>query len=571
MKINEEKISEIRRSVNIVDIISEYIPVEKKGRNYFAVCPFHDDHNPSMSISPEKQIYTCFVCGAHGNVFNFIMDYENKTFYEALKIVADKVGIFIDTIKPIKKLNTISDSMYEIYDISSKFYHNNLLTKEGLNAKKYLVDRGFTDEIINEFGVGLSTKNQLTKILLAKNFNEKMLIDSGISSKNDNGLHDTFLDRIMFPLWDLEGRVVGFSGRIYNKKDTSKYVNSRESEIFKKGSLIYNYHRAKEEIRKKKCAIVVEGFMDVIALYKVGIKNVIAMMGTAVTEEQAKILKKLSTNIILCFDGDEAGNKATLSCSLELTKVGIVPKIVRLPDNLDPDEYINKYGKEKYEDYILNPKSLLDYKIDNYKKNTNFNSSDEVSKYVKDVIFELSFVDDKIIRELTIKRLSDETNISVATINGMVKKKPKEVKKEKKEIPLNKYEKAERRLLFYMLRYKEVINIYEKNKCYLPTKEFRYLASEIIYYFNKHKELCIADFLSYLSDKEELIKPFNMIDTMDISENYTFEEIMDYINLLNDYSVKERIKSLTQEFKKEIDTDKKAKIAKEISELKVIV
>ena len=197
MKINEEKISEIRRSVNIVDIISEYIPVEKKGRNYFAVCPFHDDHNPSMSISPEKQIYTCFVCGAHGNVFNFIMDYENKTFYEALKIVADKVGIFIDTIKPIKKLNTTSDSMYEIYDISSKFYHNNLLTKEGLNAKKYLVDRGFTDEIINEFGVGLSTKNQLTKILLAKNFNEKMLIDSGISSKNDNGLHDTFLDRIM--------------------------------------------------------------------------------------------------------------------------------------------------------------------------------------------------------------------------------------------------------------------------------------------------------------------------------------------------------------------------------------
>ena len=242
-----------------------------------------------------------------------------------------------------------------------------------------------------------------------------------------------------------------------------------------------------------------------------------------------------------------------------------------MPDNLDPDEYINKYGKEKYEDYILNPKSLLDYKIDNYKKNTNFNSSDEVSKYVKDVIFELSFVDDKIIRELTIKRLSDETNISVATINGMVKKKPKEVKKEKKEIPLNKYEKAERRLLFYMLRYKEVINIYEKNKCYLPTKEFRYLASEIIYYFNKHKELCIADFLSYLSDKEELIKPFNMIDTMDISENYTFEEIMDYINLLNDYSVKERIKSLTQEFKKEIDTDKKAKIAKEISELKVSV
>ena len=571
MKINEEKISEIRRSVNIVDIISEYIPVEKKGRNYFAVCPFHDDHNPSMSISPEKQIYTCFVCGAHGNVFNFVMDYEHVSFIDAVKMIGRRVGVNIDLPTHYKKPKEKGlEDLYNIYDIANKFYQNNLSTKEGNDAREYLSNRDFKEDVIKEFGIGLSLNNKLSSMLLKK-YDKDILIRSGICNESGGNIFDAFTERIMFPLWDIDGNVVGFSGRIYKTKDSSKYVNSKESDIFKKGKLIYNYHRAKEEIRKKKCAIVVEGFMDVIALYKVGIKNVIAMMGTAVTEEQAKILKKLSTNIILCFDGDEAGNKATLSCSLELTKVGIVPKIVRLPDNLDPDEYINKYGKEKYEDYILNPKSLLDYKIDNYKKNTNFNSSDEVSKYVKDVIFELSFVDDKIIRELTIKRLSDETNISVATINGMVKKKPKEVKKEKKEIPLNKYEKAERRLLFYMLRYKEVINIYEKNKCYLPTKEFRYLASEIIYYFNKHKELCIADFLSYLSDKEELIKPFNMIDTMDISENYTFEEIMDYINLLNDYSVKERIKSLTQEFKKEIDTDKKAKIAKEISELKVSV
>ena len=302
MAISDEKISEIRKSVNIVDMISEYIPITKKGRNYFAVCPFHDDHNPSMSISPEKQIYTCFVCGAHGNVFNFIMDYENVTFYDALRMVADKVGIHLDNVPIKKKSNSVFDKMYEIFDISNKFYQNNLLTKDGNNARVYLNNRGFTDEIINEFQIGLSTNSKLTKVLCNKGFDNNILLKSGISSGGDNGIYDTFTNRIMFPLWDINGRVVGFSGRIYNKSDTSKYVNSKESEIFKKGSLIYNYHRAKEEIRKKKFVIIVEGFMDVIALYKAGIYNVVAMMGTAVTNEQAKLLKKLSTNIILCFD-----------------------------------------------------------------------------------------------------------------------------------------------------------------------------------------------------------------------------------------------------------------------------
>lgn len=571
MAISDEKISEIRKSVNIVDMISEYIPITKKGRNYFAVCPFHDDHNPSMSISPEKQIYTCFVCGAHGNVFNFIMDYENVTFYDALRMVADKVGIHLDNVPIKKKSNSVFDKMYEIFDISNKFYQNNLLTKDGNNARVYLNNRGFTDDIINEFQVGLSTNSKLTKVLCNKGFDNDILLKSGISSGGDNGIYDTFTNRIMFPLWDINGRVVGFSGRIYNKSDTSKYINSKESEIFKKGSLIYNYHRAKEEIRKKKFVIIVEGFMDVIALYKAGIYNVVAMMGTAVTNEQAKLLKKLSTNIILCFDGDKAGEKATIACSKELFLVGVSPKIVRLPDNLDPDEFINKYGIDKYNEYISNPMSLLDYKINIYKSETNFSDSTEVSNYLKNVCLELSLIDDKIIKEITIKKLSDETNVSVPTINGMVKNKPIENRTKKKIPMLNKYEKAERRLIFYMLRYPEVIKIYERNKCYFPTSMFRFLASEIVYYYNKYGSICIADFLSYLNNKEELIEPFNLVDTMEIDENYTNEEIMDYINLLNDYSVKEEIKRLTSEFKRETDDIRRTEIAKEISNLKVSV
>lgn len=570
MKIDEEKIIEIRKSVNIVDIIGEYISIEQKGRNYFAICPFHDDHNPSMSISPEKQIYTCFVCGAHGNVFNFIMDYENVSFIESVSMIAKRSGIPLD-IGNYKKTtkNEKLDSLYDIYDFSNKFYQNVLNTKDGSNALNYLNNRGFTDEIIKTFEVGLSTKNQLTKILKSKNYSSESLLKSGISSGIDDRVYDTYTDRIMFPLWDLEGKCVGFSGRIYNNEDTSKYVNSKESDIFKKGNLLYNYHRAKDEIRRKKCVIVVEGFMDVIALYKVGIKNVVATMGTAVTPEQARLLKKLSTNVVLCFDGDSAGNKATLSCSTELMNIGISPGVVRLPDNLDPDEYIKKYGVEGINEYLSNPKSLLDYKIDYYKNNTDFNNSESVSEYIKKVVEELNNIDDKIVKEITIRNISDETNISIATINGMIKNKIVEnVPKKRKTILLNKYEKSERMLLYHMLRHSEVIKIYENNKCFFPTSDFRALASEIIYYYNKHNSLCIADFLSYLNDKEELLNAFNKIDIIETTDNYTYEEIMDYINQLDNYNVVEQRKKLTNEFKKETDPNKRKEIANEISKLK---
>ena len=571
MEITEDKINEIRKSVNIVDIISEYIPLEQRGRNYFAICPFHDDHNPSMSISPEKQIYTCFVCGAHGNVFNFLMDYENISFIEALKIVANKTGVYLDINNNVKKKIDKNENMYEIYDIANKYYQNNLHTKDGIEALNYLKNRGFTDDIIKTFGVGLSTRNQITKLLKAKNYSDNILLRSGISS-GDNNLYDTFVNRIMFPLCDLDGRVVGFSGRIYKTDDSSKYVNSKESEIFKKGYLLYNYHRAKDECRKSKSVIIVEGFMDVIALYMVGIYNVVASMGTAITKEQAKLLKRLSTNIILCFDGDKAGNKATLACAKELKEVGVTPKVVRLPDNLDPDEFIKKYGVDEFNNYLSNSKSMLDYRIEELKKNTNFSNTEEVSKYLKDAIQELYQVTDPLIREITIKKLSDDTNISISTINGMLKGSKTIVKVDKKQVVrLNKYEKSERELIFYMIRNPEVIRIYENNKCYFPTQKFRYLANEIVHYYDKHGNIVVADFLSYLSDKDELKEAFNIIDVMDISENYTHEQIMDYINELNEYSIKEQIKSLMDKFKKETDSIKKIEIAKEIQELKVRV
>ena len=570
MVVSEELINEIRRSVNIVDVVSDYIPVEQKGRNYFALCPFHDDHNPSMSISPDKQIYTCFVCGAHGNVFNFVMDYEHVSFIDAVKMIGRRVGVNIDLPTHYKKPKEKGlEDLYNIYDIANKFYQNNLSTKEGNDAREYLSNRDFKEDVIKEFGIGLSLNNKLSSMLLKK-YDKDILIRSGICNESGGNIFDAFTERIMFPLWDIDGNVVGFSGRIYKTKDSSKYVNSKESDIFKKGKLIYNYHRAKEEVRKKKFVLVVEGFMDVIALYKVGIKNVVAMMGTAVTNEQANLLKRLSTNIFLCFDGDSACNMATMSCANELTKVGITPKVIRLPENLDPDEYIKKYGSDNFNDYLDNPKSLIDYKMDYYKNNTNFNDSIEVSKYIKDVVSEIDEITDPVVREIIIKKLSDETDVSVATIKGMVKGKDViKTTPKKSTIKYDKYKKAEMRLIYYMLRHKEVINIYERNKCFFPTDEYRALVSELVYYYKKHGIIYIADFLSYISDKKELLDAFNKIDTMELSENYTTDEIMDYINLLNEYGVNEEFKRKSLEFKKEIDEKKKIEIAKEMIELRV--
>lgn len=576
MVISQELILEIRQKANIVDIISEYISIEQKGKNYFAICPFHDDHNPSMSISPEKQIYTCFVCGAHGNVFSFVMDYENISFVEAVKTVGEKVGIKVDNINyKRKEINNELERFYEIYDISNKLYQNNLKTKDGIDAKEYLKVRNFTDDIIKEFKIGLSINNNLYSLLNKKGFSDEDLVKIGICSSNEGRIYDTFINRIMFPLFDLEGRIVGFSGRIYNNDDSAKYINSKESIIFKKGKLLYNYHKAKNEIRRKKKVIIVEGFMDVIALHKVNIKNVIATMGTAVTNEQAELIKRLSNNVIICFDGDYAGNNATLSFSSELLKIGVVPKIVRLPKGLDPDDFLNKFGVDKFNDLIDNPKSLLNYKIEHYRSNINFENADEISGYIKNVIKELKNEKDKIIREVTLKNLSDETNVSITTLNNLYKQEQSNinVKKttQKKHVTLNKYEKAERRLIFYMLRHVEVLKIFNKNKCFFPTQKFRFLCNEMLYFYEKYGNINIADFISYLDGKVELKEALCLINSMEINEQYSHEEIMDYIKLLNNYNVEIEIKRLTQLFKSEVDEIKKAELAKQISDLKVRV
>lgn len=575
--ISNEVINNIRSSVDIVDIVSSYLPLTKRGKNYFGVCPFHNDKNPSMSVSSERQIYTCFSCGATGNVFNFVMEYENVSFLEAVKIVANKAGIDVNIGQVKSTINNNNSDLYEIYEISQKFYQNNINTVDGKKAKEYLLKRDITDDIIKEFGIGLSLKKKdlLTNILFKKNYSHDSLLKSGLVVKNEYGYNDIYYNRIMFPLWDLNGRIVGYSGRIYEGEDTSKYINTRETEIFKKGEILYNYHRAKNECRQKQVVIVMEGFMDVIRAYTIGVKNVVAAMGTAVTKNQAMLIKKMAREVILCFDGDAAGNKATIACSEELSKIGIIPKVIFLEDGLDPDDYIKKYGKEQFLQKIDNPINLIDFKLHYFKKGLNLTDNEQLASYLNIIVKELTKIDDEILRELTLNKLSEEAKIDSTILRNKLasylleNEVPNVEIKTEKPVKIDKYVKAEQNLLYYMLRHKEVIKIYNKKITFMPTEKYRILAKEISYFYKKYNYIEIADFLSLINDSPSLIKTVGEIMSLNLKEDYSDEEISDYINVIKEYNIKSEIARLKEKMKTEIDPVKKAEIAQKIVELKV--
>ncbi len=565
--LSEEKINEIRTSVDIVEIISSYLPLIAKGKNFFGVCPFHSDHSPSMSVSKEKQIYTCFSCGATGNVYNFIMDYENVSFIEAVKIVANKAGFILNINDDLK--TDKNKKLYDIYNISQKFYMNNINTANGIDAKKYLEKRNINNDCIKEFGIGLAidSRDSLLKLLLNKNYDAKDIEKAGLVIKNNYGYSDMYSDRIMFPLFDLTGKIVGYSGRVYNKDIKPKYYNTKETEIFKKGETLYNYHKAKESVRENNKLIVVEGFMDVIRMYTIGITNVVAAMGTAVTKNQALLMKRLSNEIILCFDGDEAGNEATNSCINELLKIGISPKIVRLEQNLDPDEYILKYGKEKFVNKIENPMNSMEYKMNYLKKEKDLQNNFEMAQYVESVINELSNIDNDIYRELTLQKLSDESKLNIDYLRSKINKNEKiKIDNKEKTIKKNKYEIIEQNLIYQMLCSKEAIKIFAKNRPLIENEINKKIINKIGLYYKEKGNIILADIITYFDS--ELRKVVNSIINSNVDKDYDEKELMSYINSLNKRKLKKEIDFKNELIKKEIDPIKKAQILNEIIELK---
>ncbi len=565
--ISNDELNKIRNSVNIVDIIGNYINLEKKGKNFFGICPFHNDHTPSMSVSEEKQIFTCFVCGASGNVFSFVKDYENITFVEAVNKVASFSGISLSkTVNIVKKY----DKEYKAYDLAVKFYKNNLKTEKGKKALKYLENRNITEEIINEFDIGVSyDDNNLSKLLLSKDFDENLIVDIGLSNKKE-GIYDIFRNRIMFPIHDSNGNPVGFSGRVYNNEPDSKYINTKETYIFKKGELLFNYHRANLIAKKEGFLILCEGQMDAIRIYSNGMKNVCATMGTALTNYHINLIKKLNVKVILNMDSDNAGVKAALQNGDLLRKNNIEVNILRLNNAKDPDEYILKYGIDSYKDSISHSVSLFDFKLNYLKMNKDLNKADELSDYINDIIAELNKYDDELLKNITINKISEKYNVDKnLLLNKLVKK---EVIQEKKEIIVKKRQnqniRAVEEILYYMMNSVSYAKIFTKQLNYIPESHYFDIAKDIQAYIILNNTINIADFISYETNngKEELLK--EIIKNHDNNIEMNEKEFMSYINIIKKWINTNKINSLKIELKNEYDINRKKELADLIAKIK---
>lgn len=572
--MNNDLANEIRSKTDIVDIIGERIPLVARGKNFFGVCPFHDDSNPSMCVSREKQIYTCFSCHATGNVYTFLMNYEHIDFREALRYLGEKVGVNVSSIN-IKKKTTKFEHLYEAYNFAVKYFQNNLSAAVGKEARSYLSKRGINEEAIKEFEIGLSleSRDDLTKLLVSKKYELSTLNKIGLSSDD----HDIYDDRIMFPLYDVSGQVVGFSGRIYKDVDQNKYLNTKETDIFKKGEMLYHYHVAREECRLKKSVIVMEGFMDVIRASIVGVKNTVALMGTALTNNQFNLIKRLSNNIILCLDGDDPGVKAMLSIGEHLLDEGVEVKVVVLPDNDDPDSFILKHGKDRFIGLVENALNFSDFKMQQLRKNVNFRSDEEKANYINEVLKETVKINDTIRVEIVLKRLEKEFDISYNTLEKRFKdlmefkRTTQRVGPEvvNRVVKKTKYDKAVEQILYFMLNNDWVISQVERENIVFPSEESRILSSEIIYYYKLYGNINVPDFYTYVQDKEDVLVLLNSILADSYSEETTKEELFQFFKVIKDYRCSQEIKRLTNLMKKEVDPLEQAKIADKIRRLRM--
>lgn len=574
-RLSQEKINEIRQSVDIVDVIGQYLPLQKKGKNYVAICPFHNDTRPSLSISPERQIYKCFVCNAGGNVFTFLQHHLNISYIEAVKNVAQIGRIDLSEYQFEYKKAPIRQEfvpLYKMNEEANKIYSYYLNTKLGVEAKTYLKQRHFTDELIEKFSIGYAPIDSILHQSFTKlGYNEVDMIKSGLVLESYNH-YDRFNDRIMFPLYNSEGKIVGFSGRIYKITQTdSKYMNSPESDIFIKGQTLYNYHRCKESVRKEGFVYLLEGFMDVIALYKVGKENAVALMGTALTNEHIRMLRRLTSTVHICLDGDKAGMAAASKVANVLLKANMNVKIILLPDNHDPDEIYEEHGKEGLLELLKQTQSILDFQMNYLYKEIDVNNYEDRKHFLEKMCILINDINDELDKDYYIQRLSSMSGFSVSIIEQKLKGiKPKiereyiEFKQEK--AISDKYHKAEEELLFYMFHSKEVASLYEAKVGFMYDDRYRVIASYVVDYYRTHNQLEIADFISRLP-KDELIQSAIYISSLSLPLPYNKEAIDEYMKNIGLNAKRMKKEQLLEQFNYVLDPYKKSEILKEIVEL----
>ncbi len=423
VRYSDELIDEIRNKNDIVDIISQYVILKRSGRNFFGLCPFHKEKSPSFSVSPDKQIFHCFGCGVGGNVFHFIEKIENLSFIETIEMLADRAGINLPTINNNidDKLIKLKSRVYDINEVAAKFYHENLYKPTSKEAQNYIKKRKLDNRTLKNFLIGYSgTFNELYMHLKEKGFSDEEILASSLVNRNENGKFiDRFRKRLMFPIQDTRNRVIAFGGRVLDDSKP-KYINSPENVVYSKGKHLFGLNVAKREQIKK--IIIVEGYMDAISLHQRGITNVVASLGTAMTESQGRLLRKSSEQVIIGYDADGAGQAATVRGLEILQNLGCDIRILQIEGAKDPDEFVTKYGPERFLKYVDNAISLVEYKVKVLKQNLNIENTSDKIKFLKEIAKELSKISNNIEREVYIDKISLEYKISKEAIYSEINK-----------------------------------------------------------------------------------------------------------------------------------------------------
>ncbi|CAC7955831.1 TPA: DNA primase [Staphylococcus aureus] len=573
MRIDQSIINEIKDKTDILDLVSEYVKLEKRGRNYIGLCPFHDEKTPSFTVSEDKQICHCFGCKKGGNVFQFTQEIKDISFVEAVKELGDRVNVAVDieATQSNSNVQIASDDlqMIEMHELIQEFYYYALTkTVEGEQALTYLQERGFTDALIKERGIGFAPDSShfCHDFLQKKGYDIELAYEAGLLSRNEENFsyYDRFRNRIMFPLKNAQGRIVGYSGRTYTGQEP-KYLNSPETPIFQKRKLLYNLDKARKSIRKLDEIVLLEGFMDVIKSDTAGLKNVVATMGTQLSDEHITFIRKLTSNITLMFDGDFAGSEATLKTGQNLLQQGLNVFVIQLPSGMDPDEYIGKYGNDAFTAFVKNDKkSFAHYKVSILKDEIAHNDL-SYERYLKELSHDISLMKSSILQQKALndvapffnvspEQLANEIQFNQAPANyypedeygGYIEPEPIGMAQFDN---LSRQEKAERAFLKHLMRDKDTfLNYYESvDKDNFTNQHFKYVFEVLHDFYAENDQYNISDAVQYVNSNE-LRETLISLEQYNLNDEPYENEIDDYVNVINEKR-QETIESLNHKLR----------------------
>ena len=569
VRYSDELIDEIRNSNDIVDIISQYVVLKRSGRNFFGLCPFHKEKSPSFSVSPDKQIFHCFGCGVGGDIFRFLGKIEGIEFRETIEILAEKAGIILPTLDDSKenRIQELKSKVYEINLIAADFYHKRLYQPISKIAQDYIKKRKLDNNTLKTFLIGYAGNfDELYQELKKHGFTEEEILASSLVNKSDNGKFiDRFRKRLMFPIKDVRDRIIAFGGRVLDDSKP-KYINSPENLVYSKGRNLYGLNVAKQSKQNK--IIIVEGYMDAISLYQRGIDNVVASLGTALTESQGRILRKYASEIIIGYDSDSAGQAATMRGLEILQNLGYDIRILQLEGAKDPDEFVIKYGTGRFNLYVDQSISLVEFKVKMLKKNLNLEIANDKIKFLNEVANILSKINNEIEREIYIEKIAIEHNISKEAIYSQINKliyknnigskilerpriniiKTKEGKEQITEAVI----KRENLLIYLLLNYK--LEAYEKLKNQISPDYIR---------FEKNKKII-----------EKLYEEFKKGNSNNVLDLFKDEEIINHLTyiLAYDFEItdyKKAIEDILSIYKKENMIKEKNNIIERLEDLNI--